>query len=148
MDLTSHVEALQRDLAAVAELGDEAGAKAAERIARALEPSLRLRLLDLLGEAAHELDVQLPAGRVQVRLSGRDVELVYEEDPSAAPVPGPDEPMTARLTLRLPEGLKGNVEAAAAVEGLSANSWLVQTIARNLTTSRREGRRLRGYGRS
>jgi predicted HicB family RNase H-like nuclease len=55
--------------------------------------------------------------------------------------------MSARLTLRLPEGLKGNLEAAAAVEGLSANSWLVQTIAKNID-SRRGSRRLKGYGRS
>ncbi|MDX6513619.1 MAG: hypothetical protein QOE36_3123 [Gaiellaceae bacterium] len=147
MDLTGYVEALQRDLAAVAALGDDAGARAAEQIARALEPALRLRLLDLLGEVAHELEAQLPSGSVQVRLAGRDVELTYVEDPSSAAVPGPDEPMSARLTLRLPEGLKGNLEAAAAVEGLSANSWLVQTIAKNID-SRRGSRRLKGYGRS
>jgi HicB family len=149
MQLTPHIEALQNDLASVAALGDQASSEAAQRMARALEPSLRLRLLDLLTEAALEVSAQLPNGRIEARLTGTDLELVYvHEEPPAPPIP-PDDPMSARITLRLPEGLKGLVEAAAALEGTSANSWLVQTIARNAHQQRSKGgRRLTGYGRS
>lgn len=149
MQLTSHIESLQHDLAAVAALGDDASRQAAERISQALEPSLRLRLQEVLTEAAAEITAQLPNGRVDVRFAGGDLELTYveEETPHGPPLSAED--MTARITLRLPEGLKGIVEAAAALEGMSANTWLVQTIARNAHQQRRPGgRRLTGYGQS
>ena len=149
MQLSSHIEALQHDLAAVAALGDEASRQAAERISQALEPSVRLRLQDLLTEAAAEITAQLPNGRVDVRFAAGDLELTYVEEEVPAGPPVSTDDMTARITLRLPEGLKGIVEAAAALEGLSANTWLVQTIARNAEQRRRHGaKRLTGYGQS
>ncbi|HEY8628164.1 MAG TPA: hypothetical protein VIL56_07600 [Gaiellaceae bacterium] len=149
MQLTSHIEALQHDLAAVAALGDDASRQAAERISQALEPSLRLRLQDVLTEAAAEITAQLPSGRVDVRFAGEDLELTYVEEEAPTRPPLSAEDMTARITLRLPEGLKGIVEAAAALEGLSANTWLVQTIARNAEQKRRHGgKRLTGFGKS
>ena len=149
MQLSSHIEALQHDLAAVAALGDDASRQAAERISQALEPSVRLRLQDLLTEAAAEITSQLPNGRVDVRFAAGDLELTYVEVEVPAGPPVSTDDMTARITLRLPEGLKGIVEAAAALEGLSANTWLVQTIARNAEQRRRHGAtRLTGYGQS
>ena len=149
MQLTSHIEALQHDLAAVAALGDDASRQAAERISQALEPSLRLRLQDVLTEAAAEISAQLPNGRVDVRFAAGDLELTYVEEETPAGPPLSADDMTARITLRLPEGLKGIVEAAAALEGLSANTWLVQTIARNAEQKRRHGgKRLTGFGQS
>ena len=149
MQLSSHIEALQHDLAAVAALGDDASRQAAERISQALEPSVRLRLQDLLTEAAAEITSQLPNGRVDVRFAAGDLELTYVEEEVPAGPPVSTDDMTARITLRLPEGLKGIVEAAAALEGLSANTWLVQTIARNAEQRRRHGgKRLTGYGQS
>ena len=72
MDLTPYLEAVRADLEAVAG-SDEATLAVADRLARALEASLQLRMLDALGQAAQELGEQLPSGRVDVRLSGRDV---------------------------------------------------------------------------
>ncbi len=63
------------------------------------------------------------------------------------------EELSARITLRLPEGLKQQVEQVATREGVSVNTWLVRAIARS-TESRgsghghRGGRRLTGYGQS
>jgi len=149
MELSSHIEALQHDLAAVAALGDDPSRQAAERISQALEPSLRLRLQEVLTEAAAEITTQLPNGRVDVRFAAGGLELTYVEDEAPAGPPLSTEEMTARITLRLPEGLKGIVEAAAALEGLSANTWLVQTIARNAEQRRRHGgKRLTGFGQS
>ena len=34
-----------------------------------------------------------------------------------------------RITLRLPEQLKGRIEEAAGRDGLSVNSWLVRTVS-------------------
>jgi HicB family len=149
MNIAAFVEALQRDLEAVAGMGGDAAAEAARRIAAALEPSLRLRLMDILGEAAVELTTQLPNGHIEVRLAGGDPELVYVEDRSS-PMPTADDTLSARITLRLPETLKAIIDSAAQDEGVSANTWLLQQISRSANPKRRGpgGRRMSGYGRS
>ncbi len=149
MNIAAFVEALQQDLAAVAGMGDEATAEAARRISAALEPSLRLRLMDVLGEAAVELTSKLPDGHVEVRLAGGDPELIYVEE-RGGPVPTSDESLSARVTLRLPEALKAIIDAAAQEAGVSANTWLLQQINRSAGQSRRRsaGRRMTGYGES
>ena len=121
---------------------DEATSAVAERLARALEPSLQLRLLDALGQAAQELSDQLANGRVDVRLSGRDVDLVavFDEAP-AEPIAPDDEGGTARITLRLPESTKTRVERAATGEGISTNSWLVRAVVRGLEQEQQQRRR-------
>jgi hypothetical protein len=130
MQLSNHIEALLADLQAAGSLGDEAVAQAAQRLSEALQSSARLRLLDLLSEATLEISDQLPSGHVEIRLAGQEPSLVYvEERESAEPAP-PDDGLTARITLRLPEALKMAVDAAAAREGLSANTWLVRELKR------------------
>jgi hypothetical protein len=150
MDVAAYVEALQQDLANVAGIGDEAVAEAARRIATALESSLRLRLMDALGEAAAELTNQLPDGHVEVRVAAGEPELVYIPDPGAPPPSGLED-LTARITLRLPETLKTIVDGAAQEAGVSANTWLLQQITRSADPKRRNtpgGRRMTGYGQS
>ena len=149
MNVAAFVEALQRDLEAVAGIGDEAAQQAARRIAAALEPSLRLRLMDLLGEAAVELTSQLPDGHIDLRVAGGDPEFVYVEERSG-PMPSGEDALSARVTLRLPETLKSIIDAAAQDAGVSANTWLLQQISRSANPKRRGpgGRRMTGYGRS
>jgi HicB family len=150
MEMAPYVHALQEDLAAAAALaGDEAAQEAGRRLAQAIEPALQLRLLDLLGEIALALNGQVP-GRIEVRLAGREPELVYVEEEEAGPAPTQgDDALTARITLRLPEALKARIELAASGEGLSVNSWSIHALARGLETrSVRAGRRLSGYAES
>jgi hypothetical protein len=148
METAPHIEAIRTDLEDLAG-GDEQTAAVVARLARALEPSLQLRLFDVIGQAALELSDHLPSGRVDVRLAGRDVELVYVSDETAEAPPGDDEG-TARLTLRMPEGLKTRVEEAATREGISTNAWLVRAVGRGLSQGpqRRTGRRITGYAQS
>ena len=154
MQMANHVKAIQADLAAAAALGDEAAAEAGRRLSEALESSLYVRLLDILTEAAMGLSGTLPAGHVEVRLAGREPELVFVADESgeAEPQPLPGDDTSARITLRLPESLKSSVETAAAGEGVSANAWIVRALARALeprTTVRvRSGNRLQGFTQS
>ena len=150
MQITVHVDALQNDLAAVAAVGGAAETEAARRIAVALESAFRVRLLDAVSDAAHELSGQLPHGRVEVRLAGGEPSLVFvEEAPEPRPAPGEEAGLGARITLRLPEALKSRVEAAASATGVSVNTWLVQAISRSLDTPpRRTGRHLSGFARS
>jgi hypothetical protein len=149
MDMSGHIEALRADLASAASIADEEGQRIADQLGRVLEPALRMRLMDILGEAALELNSQLPSGHVEVRLAGREVTLAFAEAPAGAPPA--EEEQAARITLRLPESLKTQAEAAAAAEGLSLNTWLVRATARGLDHGRRRsgpGQRLTGYATS
>ena len=159
MQMAPHVQAIQGDLAAAAALGDEASTQAAQRLSQALESSLHLRILDLLTEVAADLSRQLSSGRVDVRLAGRDPELVFveEEHEPAEAAAGTfgfagDEIETTRITLRLPESLKLQAEGAAAREGVSTNTWLVRAVAQALEPRRpprmRTGNRLQGFAQS
>ena len=105
--MAPHITAIQADLAAAASLGDEATADAARRVSDALGSSLHLRLLDLLGEAALDINSQLTTGHIEVRLAGREPELVYVSEPEAAVEPRPaGDDQSARITLRLAEALR------------------------------------------
>ncbi|HEY5099573.1 MAG TPA: toxin-antitoxin system HicB family antitoxin [Gaiellaceae bacterium] len=151
MQIDGYVQALREDLARIAAVGDESTARAAELLSVALESAVGRRLLEALGEAALELNSQLDSGRVEVRFAGSDPELVYIPDEEAAPAEPADEAFTARITLRLPESLKTRLDAAAALHGMSVNTWLVQVLVRTLeprTPSGGNRRRLTGYGRS
>lgn len=154
MQLSPHIEALQNDLAAMAGMADEATRETVQRMAGALESSLRLRMLEAVTEAANEISAQLASGQVEIRLAGGDPQLVVAEQAEESPAPPPsgDDALTARITLRLPEGLKGRVEAAASLEGTSVNSWLIQAIARSVGARgggpARPGRRISGWAKS
>ena len=155
MKLQRHLDALKGDLEQIAALADEQVAEAARRISGALESSVRVRLLDVLSEAAAELSSAIEGGHVEVRVAGGDPDLVFlEEEPAAAPAAEPGEEFGARITLRLSESLKAQVETAAVRDGVSVNSWIVSALARGaVSESTRRGsgpgrRRLTGYGRS
>jgi predicted HicB family RNase H-like nuclease len=149
MEMARFVAGLEADLAAVAAVGDEQTAAAAERLIQAVRGSAGLRLLDALGQAALEVSEQLPAGHVEVRVSGQDPSFVYVAEEETEPESAPDDGLTARITLRLPEALKASVEAAAAREGISVNSWLVRALSRSTAPRvQRSGNRLRGFAQS
>ena len=44
----------------------------------------------------------------------------------------PEAPRTEPLTVRVPAPLKGRVEASAALEGLSADAWIVRALSRSV----------------
>jgi hypothetical protein len=150
MNLTIVLEGIQEDLQRLAELGDEHSAQVARRLSDALASNLRLKLFDLLSQAAVELSSKLPSGHIEVRLAGQEPELVFVDtaaDPAGAAA---GEELSARISLRLPESLKTAVEKGAAREGISTNAWLVRAIAR-ATESRPvhiSGKRLSGYAQS
>jgi hypothetical protein len=152
MQIDGHIQALREDLLRVAALGDEATARAADLLTVAIEASLGRRIQDVLAEAALELNAQLDAAHVEVRIAGRDPELVLVREDGNVPEPV-DEAFSARITLRLPESLKQRVESAAAREGDSVNTWLVQALQRAVESKSHRSssgsrNRLTGYGRS
>lgn len=143
MDLTPYLDALRRDLSTAAAAGGTEIARAGELLAGSLDASARLCLMEALSDAAAEVTTKLDAASVEVRLRGREADLVVttldhagpEPEPTAAPPPDAAGDV-ARITLRLPEHLKEAVERAAATEGISVNAWLVRAISGAVSSSR------------
>ena len=152
MQIDGTIQALREDLLRVAALGDESTSRAAELLSAAIESSLARRIQDVLSEAALELNDQLESSHVELRVSGHDLQLVLVREDGTVPEQA-DEAFSARITLRLPESLKQRVESAAAREGGSVNTWLVQALQRSVEPRRPSSlsssrNRLSGYGRS
>jgi HicB family len=150
MQIDGLIQALREDLERVAALGDEQTSRAADLLSVAIEASLGRRIQDALAEAALELNEQLESAHVELRVAGRDLQLVLVREDGTMPEQA-DEAFSARITLRLPESLKQRVETAAAREGASVNTWLVQALQRAVESRRPPsgGRnRLIGYGRN
>ena len=151
MDITPYVENLRHDLVAAAEAGGPETKAAAERLAMALDPAVRLALMDALSQAAAEITSELPAGSVDLRLKGREPQFVVDVPtmpmqapvaPTAPAAPAPpdaedeeEDGSVARITLRIPESVKYKAEELAAKTGHSLNSWMVNVI-RNATRER------------
>jgi predicted DNA binding CopG/RHH family protein len=150
MQIDGLTQALREDLTRVAALGDENTARAADLLSVAIEASLGRRIQDALAEAALELNEQLDSAHVELRVAGRDLQLVLVREDSTASEPA-DEAFSARITLRLPESLKQRIESSAAREGASVNTWLVQALQRAVESRRPSSssrNRLTGYGRN
>jgi hypothetical protein len=150
MQIDGLIQALREDLVRVAALGDEKTSRAADLLSVAIEASLGRRIQDALAEAALELNDQLESAHVELRVAGRDLQLVLVREDGTAPEQA-DEAFSARITLRLPESLKQRVETAATREGASVNTWLVQALQRAVEPRRSAAgsrNRLTGYGRN
>jgi hypothetical protein len=151
MNLSILLSDVQADLEGLAELGDERSREIARRLAESLGASLRLKLLDLLAQAAVELSSKLPSGHVEVRLAGQEPEFVYVDTAGDGPGGAVGEELSARITLRLSDSLKVTVEKAADREGVSTNTWIVRAIARAAESRPARpagGKRLSGYAQS
>jgi len=138
MDLTPYLETLRADLAAAAAPAGPETVRAAELLGHSLESSARLALLEALSDAAAEITTRLPDASVEVRLRGREADLVVNHAttepaqppaPPAPPAPPLDGGDLSRLTLRMPEALKTHVEQLAAAENISVNAWLVRAVS-------------------
>ena len=157
MDLTKLVNALREDLRRSAQVaGDEVNV-AAERLLLALEPAVRLTLMEALSQAAAEIGARLPGYAIDVRLKGREPAIVVEPVREALGADSAeDDANTSRITLRLPEALKSRAEQLAAKRGQSLNTWLVaaarfaaeeKTEFVDERRSRMPGRRMKGWAR-
>ncbi len=154
MDLSPIVDDLRRDFAAAAEIAGPEASAVADRLMASLDSSIRLALMDALSAAAEEITRELAPGAVELRLRGREPQFVVTAPgplsvpapppPPMPPMPEGDESGTARISLRLPESLKTQVDAMAAAQVSSVNAWLVDAVARavaDLGDGQRRGRR-------
>lgn len=153
MNVTGQVDRLRADLAAAAAAGTDETRRVATLLATALEPAVRLALLEMLSDAAAEVTAALDGPTVDVRMHGSEPRIVVTTPPEGPEPPAvataDDAEGTARLTLRMPESVKARLEETAARDGLSVNTWLVRAVVRALDTlpNPRGGRRITGYAR-
>lgn len=143
MDLTPYITSLREDLTATASAGDEQTRRVAAVLSAALDPPVRLALMNALSDLAAEVTSHLDDHVVEVRLAGRDVRVVVTptgergEEPRAAsgsapppppPPPGGDSGDISRITLRLFDEIKSKAEQAAAAQGVSLNTFVSQAV--------------------
>ncbi len=139
MQLQPYVSQVQAHLNAAAALGDDRTRHTADALAAAAEPAMRLAILAAVTAAADDITAALldspGAPAVSVRIDGDDLRVEVRsaesapEPPTATPE---DADASARISLRLSEALKSDIEAAARTDAVSVNTWLVRVAARAL----------------
>lgn len=144
MDISSVMAEVEQAVAAQLDLsgGDEVAETVASAMMQALEPALRQAAFSIAEAAATEVGAQLPDGEIDVVLREGNPHLVYRSvETGSVSFAGDD--LHARLTLRLPESLKAEIEAAAGEIGDSVNTYVVKTLS-GRRSKRRAGTKLSG----
>lgn len=145
MHVDAYTETLRRTLVETSSLGDDRTQDVARSLAAALDPALRLVALQMLTDTADELNGELDGAHVAVVMDGATPHLLVtqadrsderEQDHVTGPnrhaetpvhaVPEVEEGPEVRTTLRLPESLKQQIDAAARMQGRSVNAWLAE----------------------
>ncbi len=125
----------------------------AERLGAAIEPSLRTHFLEAMSNDVVQEFNLLDSVALTLNLEGDQIRMsrvVAVEDNVAAPTPSD---LSARIALRLSDGLKEDIEHLATDVGSSVNSWIVRTLERSVRSDPSEStshnpRQLRGKGRA
>ncbi|MCB1246102.1 MAG: toxin-antitoxin system HicB family antitoxin [Acidimicrobiia bacterium] len=117
---------------------DDAVVAAGEVMLTGLRPALRQLGTHLAEQAAAEVAAQLPDHRVDVVLEAGQPTLVVRQPTDTVTVSTDD--MGARMTVRLSEDLKAELESAAADLGDSVNTFVVRALAGKTKGVRRSTR--------
>lgn len=152
MDLNPYITSLRSALIAGAQTSTQEVQEAADRLAQGMEPAIRLAFMEMASDVAAEVTSRLDGEVVDVRLRGGNPEIVVDRsgvaddvqtvpfgapEPPAPPAPpqppADDDGGTSRISLRLPDYLKGQVDEAAAEARVSTNTWLVRAVQAALT---------------
>lgn len=143
MQLSDFSHRVHDQLAASAALGDDRTREIAATLSAVTQSAVRLTVLDALSAASLDLNAALqdaaggPSGlAVTVQLDGDEVRFVLSGPPAEATEPprGDDGEATARISLRLAEALKAEIEHAAGHAETSVNNWLVKAASAALRT--------------
>lgn len=135
MELSPYLQAIAEDIEKVTALADDSTRAVAGRLLAALEPSLRMALVQAVSDAVAVVSADLDGVVAVVRLEGRDPVIAVEhtgESPSPPPLTEEEGDDSARVTIRLPQGLKHRAETRAGEADQSLNTWVVQAIRRAL----------------
>ena len=151
MQLHGYVAQLQEQLVAPAALGDEHARRIAEMLARAAAPAIQLAILEAVSDATEEITAALldspGAPTVAVRLDSGELHIDVRASATEEAAPPTDEgELTARISLRLPEGLKSEIEIAARRANVSVNTWLNRAAVNALASGERAATAAPGHG--
>jgi hypothetical protein len=140
MQLDSYVQQVQEQLVAAAALGDDRVRELAATLASAAAPAVRLAVLGALAAAADEITAALldspGAPIVAVHLDADDVRIAVSTSATEPTQPRTEDgDASARISLRLSEALKADIDAAATRASVSVNTWLVRAATTALGSS-------------
>jgi hypothetical protein len=139
MQLDDYVHQVRDSLTAAAALGDDRVREVAESLATAASPAIRLAILTALAEAADEVTTALldtadaPVVAIHVEVDEIRVEVTNTRPDSGPSSRGDDGDASARISMRLSDALKSDIDAAATREGISVNTWLVRAASAALS---------------
>ncbi len=142
MQLDDFTHQVHDQLTAAAALGDDRTREIAAALATTARSSVRMAILDALAAATTEItDALYDAGdgqaspAVTVQLDGADTARFSVNGPPPEPVDSvplsksDDGEATARISLRLSDNLKADIEKAAGQAEISVNSWLIRAAS-------------------
>ncbi|MDQ2836535.1 MAG: hypothetical protein M3Y42_10730 [Actinomycetota bacterium] len=146
MELSAFTEQVQQQLLSAAALGDERTREVAAALATTSQSAVRMAILDALAAASAEVTEALyqagdprTSAAVTMHLDGERVRFKVSVPPTEDAEPARERPddgeASARISLRLPESVKAEIEQAAGQAEISVNSWLVRAA----TTALRGG---------
>lgn len=140
MDIESVVQQVRDAAEAQLRLAgdDPAVASAGETVLTALEPAVRQAASTIAEQAAAEITAQLRDNAVDVVLSDGEPTLVVRRTGEAVTIS--TEECDARMTVRLPEELKDDLEVAASDLGDSVNTFVVKALAGSAEAIKRASR--------
>lgn len=119
--------------------GDDPAVEAAgEAILAVLEPAVRQAGMSLAEQAAAEVGAQLPDRSVEVVLAEGQPTLVVRD--TAEPITVNTDSLDARMTVRLPDELKDEIELAAGELGDSVNTFVVRALSATARQGKRSSR--------
>ena len=152
MLISELLSGIRDDFNALGQLGGPDTAQLTERLSAAIEPSLRTHFLEALNHVIQEFNLQ-DSVALTLNLEGDQIRMsrvVAVDGNVAAPTPSD---YSARIALRLSDGLKGDIEHLATDVGSSVNSWIVRTLERSVRSDPTDSgsnrpRQLRGKGRA
>jgi hypothetical protein len=152
MLISELLDGIREDFLALGQLGGPETATIAERLSAAIEPSLRTHFLEALNNVIQEFNLQ-DSVALTLNLEGNQIRMsrvVAIDGDVAAPTPSD---YSARIALRLSDGLKEEIEHLATDVGSSMNSWIVRTLERSVRNDPTDSvshtpRQLRGKGRA
>jgi hypothetical protein len=140
MDIETVIEQVRRAVEGQLRIaGDDPAIQAAgEAVLVALDPALRQAASSLAEQAAAEVAAQLPDSTVDVVLSNGQPSLVVRRTGESVTINTED--LDARMTVRLPEDLKDDLELAASELGDSVNMFVVKALAGSAEALKRTSR--------
>jgi hypothetical protein len=152
MLISELLDGIREDFLALGQLGGPETATIAERLSAAIEPSLRTHFLEAINNVIQEFNLQ-DSVALTLNLEGNQVRMsrVVGVDGDVAAATPSD--YSARIALRLSDGLKEEIEHLATDVGSSMNSWIVRTLERSVRNDPTDSvshnpRQLRGKGRA